>query len=180
MILYINSCVREDSRTDKIARALLKKLGDYEEINLNDEMITPLNNDALAFRDEKIQTEDFSSDLFKFASKFSQAEKIVISAPYWDLSFPSKLKIFIENICVNKLTFKYSENGMPVGLCKADKLYYVATAGGKFMPEYGYNYIRDLSKMLFGIKDTELIFAEFLDIQGNDPQKIIEETIQNI
>lgn len=34
MILYINCCARRDSRTDRLARALLEKLGDYEELRL--------------------------------------------------------------------------------------------------------------------------------------------------
>ena len=35
MILYVNACVRPESRTDRIARALLEKLGgEYEELNL--------------------------------------------------------------------------------------------------------------------------------------------------
>ena len=35
MILYINSCVRKGSRTDRIARALLEKLGgEYAEVDI--------------------------------------------------------------------------------------------------------------------------------------------------
>ena len=48
---------------------------------------------------------------------------IVIGAPFWDLSFPAILKIFIENIYVTGLVTKFGENGKPVGLCKAKKLY---------------------------------------------------------
>ena len=29
MVLYVNSCIREESRTDKLARALLDKLVKY-------------------------------------------------------------------------------------------------------------------------------------------------------
>ena len=32
MTLYINCCPRINSRTDRLARALLKKLGEYEEL----------------------------------------------------------------------------------------------------------------------------------------------------
>ena len=39
-ILYINSCVREESRTNKLAKYLLDKLnGNIEEVNLNKENI---------------------------------------------------------------------------------------------------------------------------------------------
>jgi len=36
MILFINACVREESRTEVLAKALLSKLGDYEEVKLED------------------------------------------------------------------------------------------------------------------------------------------------
>ena len=36
MTLYINCCPRRESRTDRLARALLAKLGDYEELRLYD------------------------------------------------------------------------------------------------------------------------------------------------
>ena len=36
MILYINACMRGESRTDRIAKALLQKLGgDYAEVKLS-------------------------------------------------------------------------------------------------------------------------------------------------
>ena len=65
-------------------------------------------------------------------------------------------------------------------MCKAKKLYYVATSGGKFIPDFSYNYIESLCKDYFGIKDTELIFAQMLDIEGFDADKIMEETIKGI
>ena len=52
MILYINCCARRDSRTDRLARALLEKLGDYEELRLYEEPLRPLEDEDLARRDE--------------------------------------------------------------------------------------------------------------------------------
>ena len=46
---------------------------------------------------------------------------------------------------------------MPVGLCRAKKLWYVATSGGPFYPQYSYHYLRDLCKMAFGIPETALL-----------------------
>ena len=50
MILYVNSCVREGSQTDKLARALLGKMGEYTEIVLEDADIKPLNRERLEYR----------------------------------------------------------------------------------------------------------------------------------
>ncbi len=52
-----------------------------------------------------------------FSKQFAKADRIVISAPYWD-------------------------------------------------------------GQLFGIKETELIYAEYLDIEGNNAAKILAETIE--
>ena len=104
---------------------------------------------------------------------------IVIGAPYWDGSFPSSLKAYIENIYVTGIVSEYDDKGGVVGLCKADKLYYVTTAGGPYESEYSYGYIKKLSGH-FGIKNTELIYAENLDIAGNDPETILREAIENI
>ena len=40
------------------------------------------------------------------------------------------------------ITFQYSTEGLPVGLCKAKKLYYITTAGGNYVPdEFGFGYV---------------------------------------
>ena len=47
MILYVNACVRTDSRTDRIAKALLQKLGGaYEEVKLSG-AFQPLTEETL-------------------------------------------------------------------------------------------------------------------------------------
>ena len=180
MILYINACVRNESRTDRLARELLGKLGDYTELKLSDENLNPLDKDSLECRSELIAKEQFDNDMFKYARQFATADIIVISAPFWDMSFPAILKTYIENIYITDLVSKYGEDGRPVGLCKASKLYYVTTAGGPYVGTYSYDYIKDLAIGAFGIKETELIYAEMLDIVGNDPEKILGEVIKKL
>ena len=129
MTLYINCCVREKSRTDRLARAVLKMLGgDITELNLYRENLKPLDRDTLNKRTALIEQGDYSDPIFDYAKQFASADTIVIAAPYWDLSFPATLKIYIENIYITGIASEYDENGMPVGLCKAKELYYVTTA----------------------------------------------------
>ena len=52
MTLYINCCPRMNSRTDRLARALLKKLGEYEELRLYDEPIRAMDPQRLPHREE--------------------------------------------------------------------------------------------------------------------------------
>lgn len=42
MTLFINCCPRGESRTERLARALLRTLGEYEELRLYDEPLHPL------------------------------------------------------------------------------------------------------------------------------------------
>ena len=180
MVLYINACVRDESRTDRLAKKLLGSLGDYTELKLSEENLKPLDKDTLEYRSELIAKGQFDNDMFKYARQFADADIIVISAPFWDLSFPAILKTYIENIYIIGLVSKYGEDGRPVGLCKASKLYYVTTAGGPYVGKYSYDYIKDLAMGAFGIKETELIYAEMLDIVGNDPEKILCDVIETI
>ncbi len=86
------------------------------------------------------------------------------------------LKIYIENIYVIGITSRYGADGIPIGLCKAKKLYYVTTAGGAYLPDYSYNYVKDIAKC-FGIAETELIKAEMLDVDGAQVEELIEKVI---
>ena len=177
MILYINACVRSDSRTDVIARALLNKLGRYDELKLSGLDIRPLDEALLQKRTDLIGSGNYDDPMFDLSKQFASADAIVISAPFWDGSFPAILKTYLENIYVTGIVSKYSKDGTPVGLCKAAKLYYVTTAGGPYFPDFSYGYISVLAVQMFGITETELLYSENLDIFGNDPDLIIKDTI---
>ena len=179
MTLYINCCAREESRTNRLARAVLQKLGgDFTELKLYEANLKPLDRDTMNKRTALIERGDYSDPMFDYAKQFASADTIVIAAPYWDLSFPATLKIYIENIYVTGIVSEYDENGMPVGLCKAKELYYVTTAGGPYDPTYSYGYIESLAKNFFGIPTTHLVKAEMLDIVGNDAEEILRREIE--
>ncbi len=180
MILYVNSCVRKGSRTDRLAKALLKRLGEYEEIKLADLEQKPLNEVRLDHRTEQTGKQNYDDEIFEPARKFAKADTIVISAPYWDGMFPAILKTYLENIYCIGIVTRYDEHGMPVGMCRAGKLYYVTTAGGRFNKTFSYDYIEYLARNIFGISETELIYAENLDIEGSDPEAILNDAISRI
>lgn len=183
MVLYIDACVRDESRTSRLADILLGKLTDnsIEKIRLYEEDIPELNIDGLKRRTKACQKGDFSLSDFKYAKQFAAADTIVIAAPYWDLSFPAVLKKYIEAICVTGITFKYSEEGIPVGLCNAKDFYFVTTAGGPIInPAFGFGYIEMLAKGMFGINNVRMFSAENLDIIGNDVEQILSESKRTI
>ncbi|MBR4881863.1 MAG: NAD(P)H-dependent oxidoreductase [Clostridia bacterium] len=173
-ILFVNACVRENSRTKELSSYLLSKLsGNVTEVDLTKGEIHSI--DAL-----DIFARDFGAAYCRVhAEQFAEADIVVIAAPYWDMSFPAILKEYIENICVSGVTFRY-ENDRPIGLCKAKKLYYVTTAGGPFMPDFGFNYIDALAKNFYGIPETKCFYAEGLDIYGADVDCILSQVKREI
>lgn len=188
-ILFVNSCLnQESSRTQRLADAVLDKMleeaaaageqAQVEELSLVDAGIEGLDEETLAFRSERSAAKDFTHELFAPARQFREADEVVIAAPYWDLSFPAMLKAYIEQLCVNGLTFSYSEEGIPVGHCLAKRLTYVTTAGG-YLGEYnmGYDYVAAVCKLYFGIEESRCISAEGLDIWGNDAEAILASAI---
>ena len=178
MILYINACVRRDSRTERLAEALLQKLdGEVQQLRLENIPFEVSDEAFLDKRDQLIEEGAFDHEMFTLARQFAAADTIVIAAPYWDLSFPATLKQYMEKVTVNGITFEYTPEGIPKGLCKAQKLYYVETAGGDYVPdEFGFGYIQALAAGYYGINDAQLIKATGLDIVGADVEKILRET----
>ena len=172
--LFINACVRgTDSRTLVIAKDILKNIqGPTTELVLNNAHLQPLTSVTLALREKLIENCDFSHPIFDYAKQFASADTIIIAAPHWDLAFPALLKIYLENICVSGITFKYN-NAQPIGLCKAKKLIYVTTSGGPIFADFGYNYIKAVATTLFGIKDTVCFKAENLDINNISANEVL-------
>ena len=177
MTLFINACVKKESRTLRLARCLLSRLdGKYEEVKLHEIDFPVANQDFLNHRDNLIAAGDFGDPMFDLARQFAAADEIIIAAPYWDLSFPASLKQYIEQINVLGITFSYSPEGTPLGLCRAKRLTYVMTAGGTFVPEeFGYGYVKALAQSFYGIPEVRLIKATGLDIYGADVGTIMRE-----
>ena len=175
MILFVNACVRKQSRTLRLAKKLLNGLNEeVKEIRLEDVLFPVLNEDFIIRRDELKNKGKYDDPMFDLARDFANADKIVIAAPYYDLSFPAMLKQYFEQINVVGLTFAYSDAGIPQGLCRAKSLYYVTTAGGFILSDdLGFGYVKALANTFYGISDVFQIKAEGLDIVGADVEKIL-------
>lgn len=181
-VLFINACPRPDSRTLKLAKSLISKMdGEVRERDLFKECPDSLTWETLQMRDKYIAAKDFSQPVFAYAREFAQADAIVIAAPYWDLSFPAVLKSYLENVSVAGLTFRYSESGIPTGLCKAQKLYYVTTSGGYVGEnDFGFSYVKALAGGLFGITNIKCICAEGMDISDDLARESLEKAEKEI
>ena len=181
-ILYINACVRKNSRTKRLADYLISCLnGETEEIRLEDIHFGISDERFISKRDRLLSTGAYNHPMFTMARSFAAADLIVIAAPFWDLSFPAALKQYIEQINAVGITFRYTESGEPQGLCRAKKLYYVTTAGGPIYSDaFGYGYIKSLAHKFYGIPETEIICAENLDLIGADTEILLQDAIRII
>ena len=181
-LLFIDACVnRGISRTEQLAQTLLKEMnqnGEYEieTLNLEDEDLKLFTGKESALRESLTRAGNFEGPLFTYAKQFAAADRIVVAAPYWDFSFPARMKCYLEQICVTGLTFTFSSKGIPGGLCHADSLHYVTTSGGSIGElNLGYEYLEKLWKVYYGINETVCYTAEGLDIEGNSVEEIMKE-----
>ena len=107
-ILFINACVRPNSRTLELANYVLTRLsGKVEEVELYKEDLSPLTLEEMEIRNKSLKNKDFSNEIFTLSKQFACADVIVIAAPYWDMMFPAVVKNYFEKIKVNGLTFAY-------------------------------------------------------------------------
>lgn len=186
-LLFLDCCVRgEDSRTLRLCRRFLEermKMNPELEITvrkLYQEIIPSMDRTSLAKRDERISAGNMADPLFDDAREFAEADYILIGAPYWDYSFPACLKNYFERISVNGLLFTYVED-RSVGLCRAEKLMYISTAGG-FVPESGHMgelYVKQLCDF-YGIPEFFAFCLQGLDIFGVDCEAKMAEAEKQV
>lgn len=170
-VLYIDCCIRRDlSRTHILAETFLAALqakGDYqvERLCLMDEPLKPLSEGFFAQRERLLAEHNHSHPRFRYAHQFSQADRVIVAAPFWDLSFPALLKLYIENVTVEGISFGVDEHGTH-GLCKAERLLYLTTRGGDYRNsklEMGARYLEALCQF-WGIPRFDAVAADGLDL----------------
>lgn len=173
-LLFVNACLRPGSRTLTLARRLLSEMDcEITELNVEAENILPLTSAELGKRMSLTESHSLDHPMFRLARQFAAADAIMIAAPFWDLSFPAMLKAYFESITVAGITFNY-QGGVPTGLCRAEKLIYVTTAGGKIVEDFGYSYINSLALNFYGIKSTVCYYAEDLDALGISSEELFD------
>ena len=128
-LVVINACVRqEESRTLRIAEPIIGALSKrYDTVRYDlPEMngIVPLTPDLYAGRGRG----EVPSWALAAAREIASADRILIAAPFWDMSFPAVLKCFFEQTSLFDVTF--TDTGKTcIGLCKAPKVLYITTRG---------------------------------------------------
>ena len=179
-LLFVNCCISqrgEGSRTLALAKAFLEAWkakhpeADVETVEPETLLaLKPFAPDMLNDRDALAGIRCFDAPVYDLARQFRAADRIVVAAPFWDLTFPAALRTYIEYISANGLTYHYAADGCH-GDCQAEKLAYLTSGGDAEQPEsLGVLYWKQLSAM-FGIPGFDYVFAGGLDL---DPAKTAE------
>ena len=163
-LIIIDSCMREESRTRVIlgaAREVLSARYDIEAIDVNATGLPPVTPEVLK---ERILGR-VPEEALSIADRIAKADRLVIAAPFWDMSFPAVLKAFFENMSLYNVTF--TDDGTTcTGLCKCRKVLYITTRGmdiptGDYRDQ-GSSYLKALSS-LWGLGEVITVAAWNLD-----------------
>lgn len=167
-LIVIDACMRDgESRTRRILEPLVGELAkryEIETIALDGEDYCAVGRRVLSERAEGHVPDDIAG----LARKIAAADRLVIAAPFWDMSFPAILKVFIENMSLFNITFR--DNGTSFeGLCRCRRLLYVTTRGMDLKTgdplEGATPYLRAISA-LWGLGELFTVAAENLDFSS--------------
>ena len=172
-VLYIKANIKPEgaSRTFRVSDCFIEayKKNHPEdtviELDLYKEDIDFLQPDTLKQMSGPKNEESKKNPALKYAYQFAQADKYVIAAPFWNLSFPAILKAYIDYISVSGITFKYTSEGS-IGLLKNKKAVHIVSRGGNYEnspSEMGDRYLRALLHF-FGVDDVRTIAINNLDV----------------
>ena len=120
-LLFVNCCISQrgdGSRTLALAKAFLetwKDLHPEAEVETVEPeallALKPFAPEMLNDRDALAGIRCFDAPVFDLARQFRAADRIVVAAPFWDLTFPAALRTYIEYISANGLTYHYEADG---------------------------------------------------------------------
>lgn len=176
-LLFIDACIRDDeSRTKRIADPIVKALEkkyDVQRFALNDMDLEIVQRDLVRKRLNGM----IDATVMSWAETVRDADRIVIAAPFWDMSIPAALKNFIELCSILDVTFKTNDKTC-YGNCKAEELLFITTREMDIstgdVREQATSYLKALS-WLWGIGPMQVVSAQNMDYVSDSE---IEEKIQ--
>lgn len=164
-LVYIDACIRDDaSRTKRIASPIveeLKKKYDVTTFVINELKLDIVQKDLI----NKRLNGNIPEYVMKWATAIRDADRVVIAAPFWDMSIPSALKVFIELCSILNVTFN-SDDKTCFGNCSSQKLLYITTRGMDIPTrdklDQGTSYLEALS-FLWGLGEVIVVSAQNMD-----------------
>ncbi len=183
-LLYIDACIRNaESRTKRIATPIVEALKERYEVEtfcLNEMELEIVKEDLIRRRNNG----RINPVVMGWAERVRDADRVVIAAPFWDMSFPAALKNFFELCSIFDVTFK-SDDKTCFGNCRAEKMLYITIRGMDIATgdplEQATPYLKALS-WLWGIGPLQVVSAQNMDYSTEEEieQKIGEAIDQGL
>ncbi len=182
MLLYVNGCLRDGSRTERLAEMWLNRRayqGEIHRVMLADLDAEPLDAAGphpLSDYSEGVRTTTYDHPLFDYAKQFAQADEVLIAAPFWNYSIPAKLLSYLELVCSQGVTFDIDETGSYVSLCHIGRLTFVTTAGGAEVnqaDDHAFGYVRTLAQRFWHVPTIDCVAAWGLDSPEADVDALL-------
>ncbi len=161
-----------------------------EEINLYKQAVPEIDIDLLNGWNQLRQGTPFTHlheleqakvTLFdNYTMQFLSSDRVVVANPLWNLQVPTRLKAWIDTICVAGKTFAYSEDGRPVGLAKGKKALHIQASGGVFEGnDPASQYVRTMLGFV-GVTDFSEVVAEGMDYDPANADAIMDAALAKL
>ena len=166
-ILHIDSSIQgENSVSRKLTAAIVAAL-------------TAQGNEPVIYHDLSTEAPETTG---AYVDQFLTSDTIVVGAPMYNLSIPSRLKSWIDAIVVPGKTFCYVSDGRPQGLAGGRRVVAAYASGGfHHGPEADFvePYLRAVFRML-GITEVDVVRAEGVDISADHRAWALAQAEQTI
>ncbi len=117
----------------------------------------------------------------QFTDQFVQADKYIFVTPMWNLGLPSRVKEYIDTVCVAGKTFKYTPKG-PQGLLTNKKCLHIHASGGFHSNDpmnHADSYLKDIMKFM-GVENYRSLVIEGHGAIPDRTETIIKEAYTQI
>lgn len=121
--------------------------------------------------------------LSELNEQFIHADKYVFVTPFWNFSYPPVMKAYLDSVSVAGKSFKYTTDGVPVGLLINKKALHIQARGGFYSEgimadlELGNKHLKTMMNF-FGVPSFEEIIVEGHNKEIDQAQEIKEAAIK--
>lgn len=182
-VLYITAHPHDESKSYSMATGKAF-IDTYKEVNPNDQVvhidlykenIPQIDADVFSgwgklrsgssFEDLSEQEKLKVTRLGEINEQFITADKFVFVTPFWNFSYPPVMKAYLDAVSVAGKSFRYTDNGQPVGLLTDKKALHIQARGGFYSEgpaaelEMGHRHLQVMMNF-FGVPSLEGLFVE--------------------
>ena len=124
IVAVIDSTIRKESRTREILNNVInhyKGEVDFKVYDINEYELIPTNKYNF---DQKGSEEIY----FEISKEISSMDGLIIAAPFWDMTYPALLKVFLEKLSIPNVMFLDGTKEV-VGLSNNKFMLFITTRG---------------------------------------------------